>query len=85
MTAPAWISLAGLALVFLVQICGTIWWGATVTADIRALKERAKEHGDVRDLVIELRADMKNFNQTISKLGDAIKDLNAPRRRATGG
>lgn len=83
-----WISLAGVIVVLLVHLCGTIWWGATITADVKALRQQSNEHASVRDLVIELRRDMQHFGGAITELSGAIKELRqspAPRARRTTG
>ena len=79
-----WIAFAGLLLAGVAQLCGTVWWGATISAKVRALEEGAKDHGSVRDLVIELRTDMKNFSSAIKEMGEAIRELRQPARRRTG-
>jgi hypothetical protein len=80
-----WIALAGLGLAGVVQLCGTVWWGATISAEIKALKDSAKENGSVRDLVIELRADMRNFSSAVREMGEAIRELRKPSNRRSQG
>lgn len=80
-----WIAFAGLGLAGIVQLCGTVWWGATISAEIKALKDSAKENGSVRDLVIELRADMRNFSSAVREMGEAIRELRKPSNRRSQG
>ena len=80
-----WIAFAGLLLAGVAQLCGTVWWGATISAKVKGLEDGAKENGSVRDLVIELRADMKNFSSAVRDMGEAIRELRQPTRRRTQG
>lgn len=73
MGPEAWIALVGLAFVVMVQGAGTIWWAATMSGKVRQLEKDSSSHGDVRDLVIEMRAEMRGFRETIKELADAIK------------
>ena len=85
MNPGAWIALASLALVVFLQGAGGIWWAATVSAEIKDLKQRATQHGEIRDLVIELRAEMRTFRDAITQLADGLKEVRAaPRRRSPG-
>lgn len=105
MTAGAWIALAAVGFTYVSGLIGVVvafvrlegrvngkadlTAASLLAAEVSSLKEKAKEHGDVRDIVIEMRTEMREFRATIAQLGDAIKDLRtpapSPRRRPTGG
>jgi hypothetical protein len=77
MSPSAWIAFAGLALAGLAQFAGLLIWGARTSEKVRFLEAKAKEHGDIRDLVIRLDTRMENFEKAITDLTRAIQ----PRRR----
>lgn len=85
MNPGEWIAFAGLGLTVFVQGAAGIWWAATVSAEIKDLKTRATQQGEIRDLVIELRAEMRTFRDAITQLADGLKEVRAtPRRRSSG-
>lgn len=73
MSAEAWVAVGGLAFVVLVQAGASIWWAATTSAKVRTLEEGAKSHGDLRDLVIEMRTEMRGFRDSIRDLAESMK------------
>ncbi|MGE5501243.1 MAG: hypothetical protein ACM3W4_04885 [Ignavibacteriales bacterium] len=79
MDPSAWIALAGLAFVMLVQLAATIWWAATTNERVRTLEAKAKEHGDIRDIVIEMRTEMRGFRTAIQDLASGLKEVRKPR------
>jgi hypothetical protein len=74
-------ALAGLGVVILVQIATSIWWAATTSAKVKELDKKAQEHGGIRDIVIEMRSEMRQFSRSISDLAEGLKELSKPRRR----
>jgi len=78
-----WIAFAGLAFAVIIQGALGIWWAATVSAEIKDLKQRATQHGEIRDLVVELRAQVKSFATAINQLAEGLKEVRStPRRRS---
>lgn len=73
MSAEAWIAVLGLGFVVLVQAGGTIWWAATMSGRVKQLEKDSSAHGDLRDIVIEMRTEMRGFRESIKELADALK------------
>lgn len=85
MTASAWIALGGLVTLLVAHIVATIWWAATTSAEVKDLRKRADEHGGVRDIVIEMRTEMRQFARAISDLAEGLREVRASPRRRQGG
>jgi hypothetical protein len=85
MSAEAWIAIAALTFVVVVQAGASIWWAATVNSKVAALEVAAKSHGDLRDIVIEMRTEMRGFQGVIRDLAEGLKDLRRPSRRSQEG
>lgn len=68
MTDQAWVAIATLGFLMLVQFGVAIWWASGISERVRTLSTQATAHGAMHDLVIELRTEMRGFR-------DAIKDL----------
>lgn len=81
MTPSVWVAIAGVALAGLAQLAGLLVWGAKTSEKVRHLEAKAKEHGDIRDLVIEMRTEMRGFRESLQGLAEALKQP-ANRRRA---
>lgn len=86
MNAGAWIALAGLGVVVLAHMGGFLWWAATFSASTKArldaVEAKAKEHGDLRDIVIEMRTEMRAFRDSIKELAEGLKEARRPTRRS---
>jgi hypothetical protein len=85
MSAEAWVAIAALTFLVVVQAGASIWWAATVNSKVAALEAAAKSHGDLRDIVIEMRTEMRGFQGVIRDLAEGIKDLRRPTRRGQEG
>ena len=90
MSDQAWVALAALFFVVIAQAVVVVWWAATANSRINGLEEDAKKHSDVRDLVIELRTEMRSVFSSIKDLSESIRQngnvkVPAQRRNQTGG
>lgn len=90
MSPSAWIAIAALSLALFAQLAGVLIWGAKTSEKVRNLESKAKEQGDLRDLVIEMRTEMRGVQEGMRGFQKAIENLaealNRPvaRRRAEG-
>jgi hypothetical protein len=73
MTDQGWIAVATLAFFMLVQFGIAIWWASGMSQQVKGLKEEAKGNGAMRDLVIELRTEMRGFREAIKDLAEGMR------------
>lgn len=79
MNPNAWIALVGLGVAVVGQAIGFVWWAATVNSKVSQLETEAKSHGDIRDLVIEMRTEMRGFRDSIKDLAEDLRQVSRPR------
>lgn len=93
MTPEAWATLASAAVILFLAVIGAVVWfvrlegrmaehKALTEGRIKVLEDKVKEHGDVRDLVIEMRAEMRGVQRSIEDLAKALKEITMQRRSA---
>lgn len=91
MTSEAWATLASGALILLLSLIGGVVWlvrlegrmaehKALVESRIKVLEDKVKEHGDLRDLVIEMRTEMRGVKESLAQLAGALKENTRQRR-----
>lgn len=92
MNAQVYVTLAGFGLALLVQLVGCVVWcirlegrlnmiGGTTDNRLNALEKAAEAHAELRDIVIEMRADMRSVVGSIKELGEAMRAHQSNNRR----
>lgn len=76
-TTGLMIALAGLALALMVQFAGTIWWGATMSADLRHLTEAFARIDGERYTKSDASRDIQRLDQRDALISEQHNDLRA--------
>ncbi len=64
------VAIATLAFFMLVQFGLAIWWASGISQRMKALEEKAKDHGSTRDEVIRLQEQIKTLIQAVERLAN---------------
>lgn len=71
------VAVAGLALTFMVQFGGSIWWGATLSADLRHVTETLARMDMERYTKADAARDLLRLDQRDQALSEQISELRA--------
>lgn len=94
MNFPAYVAMGSLAFATLVQLIGCVVWmvrlegrinviGNTSDNRLTALEKAAEGHAELRDIVIEMRADMRSVVGSIREFSEAIREMQKNPRRSS--
>jgi hypothetical protein len=61
-------SVAGLVLAMLVQAIGSVWWAASLTNEVQALKKWRDEHDDVRERIVRVEERMTDVRESLRRI-----------------
>lgn len=67
--------MVGCALAFLVQFGGSIWWGATISADVRYINVTLQQDRAERYTKAEASRDMQRLEQRDQQFADQIGEI----------
>ena len=74
------LAMAGLAITFLVQFGGSIWWGATLSADVRHVNETLARMEGERYTKQDATRDILRLDQRDATIAEQVNEL---RQRVT--
>lgn len=92
MNVPAYVAMGSLGFAMLVQLIGCVVWmvrlegrlnmiASTSDNRLNALEKAAEAHAELRDIVIEMRADMRSVVGSIREVGEAMREMQKTGRR----
>lgn len=84
MSDQAWVAIAGLAFLMMVQFGVAIWWASGVSQRTKWLEDKAKDHGSTRDEVIRLQEQIKALIAAVEKLTQAAPARPRQQRQSEG-
>jgi hypothetical protein len=67
------VAAVALGFAMMVQLGVAIWWASGISQQVKTLKEDAKASSAMRELVIELRTEMRGFRETIKDLAEGLR------------
>lgn len=61
-------AVAGLLIAMLVQGVGTVWWAASLTSEVKALKAWRDEHDDLRERMARMEQGMQDVRESLRRI-----------------